>query len=851
VPDEEKKEAAQEIPKREPGVLCGVEWTKAGTIDCSEPEQNGILDLLTKLNARESPARREQIIRVWEKRLFDRGFQHILPQRTGGWSLPAAGTGYGYGEEGSKSTFETNIYNSYKLIIIAALTREIPTVRFKPKRPNSDAGITAAQNAEALNTDIDRTNKMLTLLEDNASLLWTDGMSIFDTFYMKDGQLFGYKEPDDDEDEDVVPESGEGDDADAPRKAKVNGDDGDENPAHAENEEGRTYSHEPGYKTEATGPTEDTEGKEPLGREVIEVGGALEWSLPIKANKLTECGYAINSREIDTHLAKAKFPHVAEKITQSKGGPGGDNLDRLARINVLQGMMDSYNTQDSEANEVTWQRAFIRPWQLLELNDSVRDSVIKKFPHGLYVQFCGNIFCEARDQSMDQRLTLMHSLPGNGMNRPGIGDWLMPIQKCLNNWIELANDYFVRGVPAKWMDNEMFDVEANQDQVNAVGEVHPFDREPGVEMNEVIFEETPPQFPEQLMAFIQDFKGDLAQLLCGAFPALYGGDTGANDTMGGITVQRDQALGRIGLPWRRLKEAVASMKLQAVQCLAQNHDEPISVSGKITVTVEMADLHGDMLAFPDVDESYPETQTQKSNRVVELVQEATANPFLAKLMDDPDNLELIKDSSGLKDFKIAALQSRNKQLGEIEIMLQSGPVPNPQIGTLEKQLKQIEAAAMQPENTDKHDAMIQQAMQLQQQIDQIKQAAPEVSSEEVDPQCDDHETEAATTLSFINSPQGRTLKNGDDDERDSFKNIRLHYLEHVQAIAAKKAAAAADAMPGAKPPSISANIKDMTPGERVQALAKTGIKSDEQTVAQDQATKLAAEHPHEQVPVPA
>lgn len=92
------------------------------------------------------------------------------------------------------------------------------------------------------------------------------------------------------------------------------------------------------------------------------------------------------------------------------------------------------------------------------------------------------------------------------------------------------------------------------------------------------------------------------------------------------------------------------------------------------------------------------------------------------------------------------------------------------------------------------------------------------------------------------------MKKGTKDERAAYDNIRLHYIGHKD-IGEKKAADAAAKAKMAKPPSISGNIKDMTPDEQAQALAQANIKTDPQSIAQQRAAKLAAEHPHEAVPV--
>ena len=112
---------AQEIDALDfpPGVLAPSEVNKQSpAIKFDDTEKNAIKALNKKVAQRDMPARREQIIRVWESRLFDRQFQHLLPRQNGGWELPALGTGYGRGEEEDRSQWEIDIYSSYRKIIL-------------------------------------------------------------------------------------------------------------------------------------------------------------------------------------------------------------------------------------------------------------------------------------------------------------------------------------------------------------------------------------------------------------------------------------------------------------------------------------------------------------------------------------------------------------------------------------------------------------------------------------------------------------------------------------------------------------------------------------------------------------
>ena len=815
-----------DAPNYPPGTLIGVEWYKDDKVPLDPEEQNALKELIRDLSNRDMAARREEVILIWKKRLYDRGFQHLLPQRNGGWQLPAVGTGYNPQDVNSRSMFVTNIYTPYRETIAAALTREIPTSHFGPVDPDSDIDITAAEGANKLEDKIDRDNDLRGKMEDMSRYLWTDGRAMFLATFQKDGQQFGYES----DDPEAVPE-----DEEAMSQEETSEQESSEGES-VESSSQETSEEDSGTSTEGG----EGETGSPRSREVIEVDGALEWKVPIKANSLAECSYAIRSREIDLQIAKARYPDAEADLRPSQGGPGGDDIDRLARINVRLGVMDNYNTTDMMIHDTTEQKTFLRRAALLAVEDkTLRASLLKKFSRGAYVTFCGETFCEAYNHTMDEHVTMIFARSGDGAHRSGLGDWLVPIQEVLNNWMELANDYFVRGVPNKWMDNEMFNVEALKDQVNIPGSTHPFDREPNVTMEEVIWEETPIQFPSELTGFIDNFAGELPQLLCGAFPALSGGgDSSPTDTMGGMMIQRDQALGRIGLPWRRIKEGIPNVKKQAIVLLAKNYEEAITITGSEAVTIEMESLRGNFRAFPETDENFPVSYTQKQNRLAQLFTDAATNPQIGELIYSADNLEQFKNGLGLEDFYIPQIEAREKQLGEATILLKAEPVPNPQLAQAQTQLKALQAQGLAAAQTggQPDPQIVAQAQQLQQAIAKMP---PQVSSVPIDEECDDHPTEAATSLKIINSPRGREMKNGTPEEQAGIFNLRLHYLEHKAALAKIQAT-----QPGkGKPPSVSIALKDLPAPEAAAAATMAGIPARVGDFQQAEAAEAVAKHP--------
>src|SRR5579872_3831126 len=163
----------------------------------------------------------------------------------------------------------------------------------------------------------------------------------------------------------------------------------------------------------------------------------------MKANCIDECDYVRYSEEVSISRAKAMFPEIADKIQATTGGPGGDDIDRLARVNTKLGVMNNFLTSDSAAYDVTITRLFIRPSQLIEIEDeNVRNSLLQQFSEtGCKITFVGNEHAETRRASIDDHWSLTFALPGDGAHRLALGTKIIPIQKILNTRAELENDY--------------------------------------------------------------------------------------------------------------------------------------------------------------------------------------------------------------------------------------------------------------------------------------------------------------------------------------------------------------------------------------------------------------------------
>lgn len=827
--EEEGEEEEEEGDGYGIGVLAGLEYSPVKNAKLSQGQKNIIRDLVRKAAKRDYPARLIEVIQAWEAALFYRGFQFLIPQRGGGWLIPGESTGYGPTMQMDLALLPTNIYSARAQMIIAALTRSVPNVRFAPMQANSDAGITAAESADKFTEVISKNNDLIMIQTDASRYLWTDGRYLYYSRFIKDGQRFGWEQ--DDEPDDVIPETeGEFEEpgttpveqgAAASAPTAENEETSDEEPIERTANFETTEPEGQGSPEGAEQPAEEAKkptglkGRKPHGQEVRTAHGKLEVKLvPMMANDLCDCHALQYETEVDISTAKAMCPWVADEIKSGGTGVSEGDIARLARQNVKLGMQSTYVTSDSVAEDVTISRTWLRPSAFMSAPKEERDALIEMFPNGCYVMYAGETFCFARNESMDDCWALGQAYSGDGQNRNAMGTSTLPIQKRLNNWLDLMNDFFVRAVPRKWMDSKAFNVEAIRQQTNVPGDVGPFKRQPGVPMTELIFVEPQVVPPGNLADFIQQYSGPLAELLSGAYPALAGGDVGTADSGVAIATQRDSALGRLAPTWHSIKKTEATSMKQLVRWGAKCRDKSINeqVPGGEVIQIEINDLKGNILCFAESDENFPETYTQKKNGVMTLFQDASKNPELAAIFDHSANLEFFQNMFGLRDIYIQKVASRNKQLGEIQLLMKSGPVPNPQLVQAQQQLQLVEMAIAQGGGDP---------AQLEQVKQEIASLPPEVSSIPVDPdpRVEDNAVEAETCWQYMNGKEGRRDKR---TNQRGFENVRLHFIAHADA-AAKQQAGAQSA---GKPPSVSIGYKDVAmidQGASKQILLKAGV----------------------------
>ncbi|HLJ23658.1 MAG TPA: hypothetical protein VKT71_06080 [Candidatus Acidoferrales bacterium] len=680
---------------------------------------NALRELVVEYRQEGMVARRHEIRRIRQARLFWQGLQYAWwnPQDMT-WHLPYESKMYddSAAAEMPRYQFVTNLYQAFGLSFISILSQDVPATRFYPQSAQSIGDISAARAASQVCDLVEQNNRVQHLLTGVAFYLWTDGKIGGYVRYVADSARFGsHEEPVIEEhfvalgdDAYVCPECG-AEQAPVAQPPVAQTSVAQTSVCGVPSELGTTFQsglsgRNPQTEVCATGgaagllppvicrecgaalgPEHFTPAPRvavPLitgvrrvanGQEVISVVGGLELNTPVWANEMHEYPYLQWSMEVHRAKLKASYPLAADKIQM--GGPqSADEIyARSTRVAISQGLP---LTQPGDAlfNLITFSRTWIRPWAFYSIEDkAVRDALLALFPDGCYVAYAGDTYCESRNESMDDRWRVMHALPGDGQNRPSVGDSLVQIQERYNTLSNIQAETYEYGIPPIYADPQVLDFDALANQTAEPAAHYPARARPGQPLAAGFFQPAPAQVPPDLVRHQQELMGPVSQFLTGLFPAVFGGEIESQKTATGYAMARDQALGRLGLVWRRLKTFYADVMLLSVDCFRKNRPEDAEIpilgpGGEFESRwIRLADLKGNIQAHPESDETFPRMKSQQRAVVQQLM--ASSDPMIQQALADPSNIGFVKGLLGLSDLVVPGEDSRNKQLREIDVLL--------------------------------------------------------------------------------------------------------------------------------------------------------------------------------------
>lgn len=698
--------------------------------------KSAIDDLNETCTRADSSARLWEVLQAWEARDMSRNYQFKVAGWKG-WGLPSASSSSPAAIMQTANTmklFSVNVYGAREDKIAAALSREVPGLTFVPKRDKDPMDQTAADEGKKYLKCWLVDAGIRDVVRRIARLFYTDGRVVLYTRSVADQQRWGTETPE--EQQEVF---------DAPV--------GD------------------GITPETEQSAAPIDSEVPAVREVTTVYGKLEAKVPIYADDIHDMPWLRISTEQSVNTLKERYQWIEDKIEAGGSVGGSDQLDRQARINVRLAVQTSSSSGESWQQDATETFTWYRPSQYRAIKKKdVKDLFYRNFPDGVLVVHAGGELAFVRNESLDKKLVIRHPKDGDGQNRRAIGTNYLPLQKILNANISLLDRYFRGAVARRFAAEGPLDVQAMNAQANDPAKITPVKLDGTAQkISDLTGIEAVPQPNDAIFQFVQWLIDGAPEAMDGASPAMFGMED--TDTFGATKLNRDQALQVFSMPWSQICTGLAEAGGQAVAAAAENRVANIqsNIPGQGKITVEIAKLRGNALCYPESLE-IPQTIAEQEAQMAELIEAGDKVAIYKAIVNDPRNLPLFAKFPSLAGLEITGLDAVEQQEGEFELLLQSGPIDNPQYSQLQQMIAQ--APPMPSPEEAQALAQAQQALQGM---------PPKISSVPVAQDgSENHAIHAEITLGLMNDAEGRKLKFGNDQQRAIYENLHLHWQQHVE-----------------------------------------------------------------------
>ncbi len=740
--------ASEDLEPIEDQGATAVEEPQYGQSIRELPEQvvNALKAAIKKFTTQEQYIRRREVLRDRQNRFYERGYQHIYEMKSGAFAQAAPGaaitTADGSTEECPSYIDDYPIFEAYERIIISVLTQSEASIVFRPDSQDSSEDIEAANACELSWERFRRTNDIQEIARQIVRMMCLSSRTITWTRTEDDAQKWGT------------------------------------NPA--------------------TG--------QPKCKEITTVHGTLESRVPIMCKSLAESPYMALLDDPDILLVKQKYDWVKSKLKAGSSGLGENAYERLARLGVLQGSRSQAQMGDAFSHLVTRGNWWFRPMvfsgpefeepmeeQQGEQPQTVGDWLLASFPDGIRTVFCGEQFCEAYAECLDDHLEVGFPYPGDGMFRLAIMDPAVVDQDRFNDNMNAFAEIADVCWPSTWISVEDQDYDAIAEQKASPGAIRNMKLPTGVRIQDRLIQESWPQIPESIMGWNGFIQGELLQFQLACPPALYGESMQDQKTASGYAQAKSQAQGQQALWFKVLQQFNATIARQSALCAARNPEYPAEIvvpMGQQTAILNLDALgKGNFGVYPDKDNGMPESTDDKRRVLTAMLADPVISPTITA---SPDNVKTIVGVLGFQDLSLPEVEARDKQMFEIEQLLKGEPIP-PDPEMLVQAQQQHAAQSVAASATGQAEPAPFDAAAL---------ITPTVPVQELD----FHQWEFAKCQEWLSSEARR--KEDAKGNQAGVQNVILHAKQHQQFVQQQQMAAAAitqmgnpqPAQPGAPAP---------------------------------------------------
>lgn len=500
--------------------------------------------------------------------------------------------------------------------------------------------------------------------------------------------------------------------------------------------------------------------------------GGLYVKVPNYAKTQADIPYLIKEEEFNVVTMIQKYEALkgkkAKDLLKNIKGQAGSLWDEYEQW----GRLSPQYRGEYPDNTVTERLVWLRPAAFNYLDEDRAEFFKKKAPNGMYVAMVNDTFCEACEEDLDEHWTLINNPMSDYIHFDPLGASLTSIQEITSDFISLILQTIEHGIGQTFADPNVLDFKAYEQTEVLPGGIFPAIPKSGKTLNDAFTELKTATLSNEVMPFFQQVQS-LGQLASGALPSLFGGQLEGSETASEYSMSKAQALQRLQNVWKTFciwwKYCMGkSINLYIREMETDERNVERRKDGSfMNVFIRRAELMGSIGKVEiEANENLPLTWSQQKDVIMTLLQ--SSSPIIQQFIMAPENLPLVREAIGLPDFFVPGEDEVEAEYEEIQLLLESEPIPNPM--------------ALDP------NAMQMQAMG--QPMQQFTSSIP------VEPEIQNHVIRFEIDKAWLNSEAGRQAK---IDNSKGYENVLLHAKEHLLNILPPPGEESAPAGEGAAP----------------------------------------------------
>jgi len=282
--------------------------------------------------------------------------------------------------------------------------------------------------------------------------------------------------------------------------------------------------------------------KHPKTRICMEVMGGLFVKVPVWARCQKECAYLIYSYETHYTNVLETYPELRGQITK-----GQANYD----IYEQWGRNSPQYRGEQPPNNVTVKNCWFRPALYNLLQDNELKVLQKAYPDGVNVCIANDKFAHVENACLDDYWTIMSNPLSDYIHFDPLGVLLTPCQEVTNDLISLTVQTIEHGIPQTFADPKVLNFNSYRNSEVIPGGIYPATPKAGKNLGDAFYEVKTATLSQEVLPFAQKIQ-ELAQLVSGALPSLFGGQMSGSRTASEYSMSKNQALQRLQTEWTML-----------------------------------------------------------------------------------------------------------------------------------------------------------------------------------------------------------------------------------------------------------------------------------------------------------